>query len=158
MKPVKRILTFVLCLCLLGSMVSAFAAEIELPGAESIDALSRRISELLDELDLREKLEDLDTDALLADIKALAQESASMDDETLNEAIRALTEKHGLSLNDEQIAKLVKLCRSAEKGTELKDKAENAKEKATGFWQRFREFAHRAAAFFTKLSAFLQKV
>ena len=147
-----------LCLCLLGSMVSAFAAEIELPGAEGIDALSQRITELLDELDLREKLDELDMEALLSDIKALAQESASMEDDELDAAIRDLAKKHGLTLSDEQIAKLAKLCRSAEKGSELKDKAENAKEKATGFWQRFREFAHRAAAFFTKLGAFLQKI
>ena len=154
----KRLLCFILALCLLCGMGSALALDIELPGSDGIDALSERITELLEESNLREKLDELDMDSLLADVKALAKECAEMDDAALDAAIRALADKHGLSLDDEQVARIAKLCRSAEKGAELKDKAADAKDRAVGFWQRVREFSHKAAAFFQKLGALLEKV
>ena len=152
----KRLLSFILALCLLCGMGSALA--LDLPGGDGIDDLTDRISALLEDLDLREKLDDLDMDTLMADIKDLTQRSGDLSDEELDEAIRALAEKHGLSLDDEQIAKVAKLCRSLEKGAELKDKAADAKAKATGFLQRVRIFAHKAAAFFQKLGTLLEKV
>ena len=154
----RRFLCFILAFCLLCSMGSAFAIDFDLPGGNAADDLSARLTELFDELELRDKLDELDMETLGKDIRLLAQQSSALSDEELSAAIRTLAEKHGISLDDEQIAKIAKLCRSLEKGTELKDKAADAKEKASGFWQRVREFSHKAAAFFTKLGALLEKL
>lgn len=153
----KRLLCFILVLCLFCGTGAAFALDIELPDG-GFDDLAGRFSALFDDLDLRDKLDELDLETLMADIKALAKQSDTLSDEELNEAIRALAEKHGLTLDDEQIAKIVKLCRSLEKGAELKDKAADAKEKASGLWQRVRIFSHKAAAFFQKFGKWLEKI
>ena len=152
----KRLICFLLCLCLLAGMCCASA--VELPDSGDLDEFTERIRTGWEELGIREKLEDLDMDGLGEDLRALARESGELDDAALEARIRALAEKHGVTLDEDQVQKIVKLFRSYEKGAAVKEKAAEAKEKAAGFWQSFREFAHRAAAFFSKLGSLLQKI
>ena len=152
----RRLICFLLCLSLLGGMGAALA--VELPDAADAAEFAERIRARWEELEIRERLEDLDMEGIGDDLRALAQESAGLDDEALEARIRALAAKHGVTLDDAQVEKIVKLFRSAEKGAAVKEKAEDAKEKAAGFLQSLRGLAHKAAAFFQKLGALLQKV
>jgi len=151
----KRVLCLILVLALLCTTGNAFA--LELKENDSVDDLTERVSDLFEELNLREKLDDIDLKKLVADIKLLTEGSVGMDDETLEETIRTLAEEYGLALNDEQVAKILKLCRSVEKGAELKGKAVELKAKAVGLMLRIRLFAHKAASVLQKAGSLLER-
>ena len=129
MMRMKRILSAALLLCLLAAVLSpaAFAAEPPALG-DFMDRygplLNEGLGSLTDWLDgqadrlapeFRRTLKDLDADALLSDLLALAGETADMDDAQLREAVLALAEKHGVHLVDSQVEQLMKLCRTLEK-------------------------------------------
>ena len=152
----KHFLAFLLCLCLLCSLCSAYA--LDLPDMETADQFAERIRTIWEDLDIREKLDDLDLDGLGADLRALAAESAELSDSALEARIRAIAEKHGVTLDDGQVQKVVKIFRSYEKGVDVKGKAETLKEKAAGVVEFLRSLAHKASSFFLKLGGLLQKI
>jgi len=154
----KRLLCLLLCLCLFAGMGSALAAD--MPEVEISERLVRRLTEQWDDPEFKDKLASLDgvdLEDLGEELKALAQEAETLSDEELAARLKALAEARGISLSDDQVQTLLKLLRTYEKGTELKEKAEDVKEKTTGFVAAFRGFAHKAAAFFQRLSDFLKK-
>ena len=154
----KRFISLLLCLCI-GLSVGAlpvFAAE--LPALDSLDRFGELIGNWWDDLELKEKFDDLDAEGLREDLGVLLKESAALDDDALAERIRETAAAHGVTLNDEQVESLLKLLRTVEKGAEVKDKAGEAKEKAGKFIDSLRGFAHKAGTFFRKLADFLQKI
>ena len=151
----KRLLCFILALCLLCGMSIVFAATPE--ENSSMEEFSRRIGEFGKELDLRDKLDDVELSGLGDELKALLKDSAELDDDALAAQIREIAEAHGVTLNDEQVQKLVKLLRTYEKGADVKEKAEDVKAKAVGLMEHLRTFAHKAAGFFQKLGTWLEK-
>ena len=106
----KRLLCFILALCLLCGMSIVFAATPE--ENSSMEEFSRRIGEFGKELDLRDKLDDVELSGLGDELKALLKDSAELDDDALAAQIREIAEAHGVTLNDEQVQKLVKLLRT----------------------------------------------
>lgn len=151
MKLFSRILSLLLCLLLLGG--SALAVD---TGA---DELLDRITAFWDSLDLKESL---DLSSLTADIRALADESAQLDDEALESRIRALAEGRGLSLNDAQIQQLLQLIRTLEtgieKGNALKNKLQAFQAWVSNSFQALRDFFRRAADLFNRIVDWFDKL
>ena len=154
----KRFICLLLCLslCLGAGALPAFAAE--LPSLESLDRFGELVGDWWDDLELKEKFDDLDAEGLREDLGTLLKESAALDDDALAARIRETAAAHGVTLNDEQVESLLKLLRTFEKGAEVKEKAGEAKEKAGKFIESLRGFAHKAGTFFRKLGDFLQKI
>jgi len=150
----KRFLCFILAFCFLGGTGSVMAVDFDLP----VDGISEKITQFFEDLALEEKLDDLEMETLISDAKALVERSAALTVEQLHDAIVAFAAQHGITLNDEQVSSFAKLCRSLEKGVDLKEKADGAKVQAANLWQRFREIAHKAAGFFLKLGTWLQRI
>lgn len=151
MKLFSRILCLLLCLLLLGG--SALAAD------SGADTLLDRISEFWDTLDLQDAL---DLSSLTSGVRALAEESAQLDDEALEARIRALAEEQGIPLNDAQIKQLLQLVRSLETGIE---RGNSAKGKLQAFqaWlnnclQALRDLFRRIAEAFQRIGSWLDKL
>lgn len=136
----KRLISFLLILCLLASFGLAFAVELKLDDKPELD---ERIADLLEKYDAKDMLDD---------IKALLEESSGLSDEQLGERISALADSHGITLSDEQIDQIITVCRTLEKGQTLKESVEQGKEKVGGFFQSIRIFAQKAANFFQRIS------
>ena len=125
----KKWIAAALIFCLTLAALSPAAAAADLPDAgELIDRLGGLTEEGLSALtdwfegqtaklapELRETLRDADTEALFSDFKALAGQTAGMDDDALRAAILALAEKHGIHLVDSQTEQIMGLCRALEK-------------------------------------------
>ena len=151
----KRLLCFILALCLLCCTCFVLAAGPE--DNVQVEEFTRRIGEFWKDLKLKDKLDDLEFSGLGDDLKALLQESAALDDDELEARIREIAASHGVTLDDEQAQNLAKLLRTYEKGAEVKEKAEDAREKAAGWMDHLRSFAHKAAGVFQKLGTWLEK-
>ena len=151
----KRLLCFILALCLLCGAVSVFSAAAE--DEDRIGEFTRRVGEFWSELELKDKLDELELSGLGDDLKALLQDSAALDDDELEARIREIAAAHGVTPDDEQVEKLAKLVRTYEKGADIKEKAEDAREKAAGLMDHLRAFAHKAAGVFQKLGTWLEK-
>jgi len=154
----KRFICLLLCLCICLGAGALPVSAAELPSLDSLDRFSDLIGDWWDDLELKEKLDDLDAEGLREDLGALLKESAALDDETLAGRIRETAAAHGVTLSDEQVESLLKLLRTFEKGMEVKEKADNAKEKAGKFLDSLRGFASKAGTFFRKLGDFLQRI
>ena len=151
MKLFSRLLSLLLCLLLLGG--SVLAAD------SGTDTLLDRITEFWDTLDLPDMP---DLSSLTEGVRALAEESAQLDDETLENRICALAEEQGLPLNDAQVQQLLQLVRSletgVEKGKSVKNKLQALQAWFTGTLQTLRDFFQRVADVFRRLGDWLDKL
>lgn len=138
----KRFISFLLIICMLCPLSGAFAADLG-------DTLEQQIEEMLEKYHAKD---------MLGDIKDLLKDAKNYSDEELKERIQDMAEARGVDLSDAQIDQIVKLCRTLDKGQELKSDLENGKEKVSGFLQGFRSFAQRASSFFLKLSNLFGKL
>ena len=151
MKSFSQMLCLLLCLLFLGG--GALAAD---GGA---DTLPDRISDFWDSLELQDAL---DLSSLTAGVRALAEESAQLDDEALEARIRALAEEQGIPLNDAQIKQLLQLVRSLETGIE-KGNSAKGKLQAIQTWlvsclQTLRDLFRRIAEAFQRIGGWLDKL
>ena len=152
---IKNVFLFALVLCLLAALSPAAFAD-EPPALEDfIDRYGPLLGDGLDALndwldgqasrlapELRRTLKDMDTDALLSDLTALAGKTAGMDDDELRDAVLALAEKHGVHLVDSQVEQLMSLCRTLEKlnASQLRERVDALKKELNpgglrGAWQ-----------------------
>ena len=151
MKLFSRLLSLLLCLLLLGG--SVLAAD------SGTDTLPDRITEFWDTLDLPDMP---DLSSLTEGVRALAEESAQLDDEALGDQIRALAEDQGIPLNDAQIRQLLQLIRSLETGIErgaaAKNKLEALRAWFTGTLQTLRDFFQQVADVFRRVGEWIGKL
>ena len=151
MKLFSRSLCLLLCLLLLGGSVLAADGD--------TDSLLDRVSDFWDSLDLQDTL---DLPTLTEGVRALAEESAQLDDEALGDQIRAPAEDQGIPLNDAQVRQLLQLVRSLETGIE---KGNSAKNKLQAFqaWlsgtiQVLRDLFQRVAEAFRRIGDWFDKL
>lgn len=112
---------------------------------------------------LAEQIGDLDATRIVSGLKDLLGDTAGMSDEELRESIVSVAGKFGVTLSDSQIRQLIELCRSLEKldPSALKERVEDAKEtirrveeardKAAGFYAKFKAFLAAASEFLEKI-------
>lgn len=151
MKLFSRLLCLLLCLLLLGG--SALAAD------SGGDELLDRITDFWNSLGLKDAL---DLSPLTSEVRALADESAQLDDDALEARIRALAEEQGIHLNDAQIQQLLQLVRTLEagieKGNSLKNKFQAFQAWVSNAFQALRDFFQRAAELFQRIGDWLGKL
>ena len=151
MKLFSKLLCLLLCLLLLGG--GALAADFD------TEDLFERVREYWDSLDLGDAPE---LSSLTGGVRALAEESARLDDEALETRIRALAEEQGIPLNDAQIKHLVQLVRSLETGIQrsnsAKGKLEAARDWLTATLQALRDFFQRVADVFRRVGEWIDKL
>jgi len=142
-KFAKLMICMALCFCCLGCHYFVNAAEEPAAFdefAQKYKSLVENGAEALDELTggrsteyagkLAEELEKCKPEELSKDLRALLDVTATMSDEELKESISQMSEKYSISLKEEQLDALVKLCRKLENFSmdELKAKLTTAKE------------------------------
>lgn len=139
----KKLYALALLFCLLGGLfslaapVSAAAPDdfAERYGpllADGLDDLADWLSGKTAELapELRETLENLNSDRLFSDFRDLLGDTSELDDAQLRARIEAVAEAHGITLVESQIAQLMRLCRAMEKfdGDGLRERARALRE------------------------------
>lgn len=84
--------------------------------------------ELTTTAELADEIGSADSTAIVNELKLMLDETSKMTDDELRQQIIAIAEEYGVNLTDEQIAKLIDLCRSLEKldVNQLKAKVEQA--------------------------------
>lgn len=80
--------------------------------------------------ELADQIGSADSTAIVNELKLILDETSKMSDEELRQQILAIAEEYGVNLTDEQISKLISLCRSLEKldVSQLKEKVEKAQQ------------------------------
>jgi len=97
----------------LGDFIERYAPLLDDGFSSLTDWLNDRTATLAPELS--DTLNDIDTQNLLSDLRALVGETSGMSDGDLREAIISLSEAHGIHLVDSQVQQLMDLCRTLEK-------------------------------------------
>ena len=153
----KRFIGLLLCLCCCLGVAAVGTHAAQLPSLDSLENIGELIGDWWNDLEVKDKLEEFDTEGLRDELGNLLKESAALSDEALAERIRETAAAHGVTLDDTQVENLIKLLRTFEKGAEVKEKTEEAKEKAGKFVGTLRNIALKAGNFFRKFGDFLQK-
>jgi len=85
--------------------------------------------------DLADAIGGINSTAIVSDLKLLLDETRNMSDDELMAEIRSVSSHYGVSLSEDQIDQLVKLCRSMEKldVSQLTERIENVKQKLINF-------------------------
>lgn len=80
--------------------------------------------------ELADEIGSADSTAIVNELKLILDETKNMSDDELRQQIIDIAEEYGVNLSDEQIAKLISLCRSLEKLdiSQLKEKVEQAQQ------------------------------
>lgn len=80
--------------------------------------------------ELADEIGDADSTAIVNELKLILDETRNMTDDELRQQIIDIAKEYGVTLSDEQIAKLIDLCRSLEKldVNQLKEKVEQAQQ------------------------------
>ena len=101
---------------------------------QTLDDVAKQmaIQQLITAADLADALGTVDAAAVVDDVRSILDQTRSMSDEELSEQIRSLAAEHGVRLNDYQVRQLLNLCRQMEKlsDSELVDKIEDLKDTA----------------------------
>ena len=97
---------------------------------ESLSEAAKEIGtqELTTTAELADEIGSADSTAIVNELKLMLDETSKMSDDELRQQIIAIAEEYGVNLTDEQITKLIDLCRSLEKldVNQLKAKVEQA--------------------------------
>lgn len=80
--------------------------------------------------ELADEIGSADSTAIVNELKLILDETRNMTDDELRQQIIDIAKEYGVTLSDEQIAKLIELCRSLEKldVSQLKEKVEQAQQ------------------------------
>lgn len=97
---------------------------------ESLNEAAKEIGtqELTTTAELADEIGSADSTAIVNELKLILDETCKMSDEELRQQIIDIANEYGVSLTEDQIAKLIDLCRSLEKldVNQLKEKVEQA--------------------------------
>lgn len=132
--------------------------------AELADALEDAGIDVPENSDqLAEEISNADAVAIVNELKLILDETQNMSDEELHDQIVQIAADYGYVLSEENIARLIELCRSLEglSISELTDKVEQFKsgvEKAKQYADTVQEYAEKANSFGEKISSFFQSV
>ena len=124
----KKLPAALLCVCLLLAALSPAACAADAPALDDfIDRYGPLLGDGLDSLtdwladktadiapELRETLQDVDTEDLFSDLKDLVGDTKGLDDAALKARIEEVAEAHGIHLVESQVKQMMKLCRTLE--------------------------------------------
>lgn len=140
-----------------AALTGIFKAYEDISG-ETLDEAAKLLGtqELVITAELADEIGKYDAVTIVNELKALLGETETMSDDELREEIRRLAKQYDVGISDEQIEKLISLCRSFEKLSveELKEKVERAQDTI----KRFSKAKEKAADFAEKASGFVEKV
>ena len=136
---------------------------------KKLDDLAKLIStqELTITGDLASEIGNMDSTAIVNDLKLMLDETKSMSDAKLKETILNIAGEYGVKLSDKQISQLISLCRSLEKlDTEALrsnveyvqgtlNKLSGAKMERTGFIGTATKVIESIGSFFQRIGRFL---
>ena len=154
----RKFFTTLLVVCLLAAALTApaRAADGSLDNfvdrygpllSDGLSALNDWLADQTAELapELRETLQDVDTDDLFRDLKDMVGDTKDLDDAELKARIEAVAEAHGIHLVESQVEQLMKLCRTLEglDASELRERTDELGEQLDrvapgglkGLWQ-----------------------
>ncbi len=138
---------------------------------EELDDTAKLVStqELTITGELAEQIGEMDSMAIVNELKLLLDETRQMSDSEIREKIVAIAGEYGVTLNDKQIGQLISLCRSLEKldGDALKTRVEeiqdtlkkvsDAKTQVVGFVQSVKKTIESIKGFFEKIGRLFGK-
>ena len=138
---------------------------------EKLDDLAKLVStqELTITGELAEEIGEMDSTAIVNDLKLVLDETRNMSDEEIRTQITAIAGDYGVKLTDKQLDQLIELCRSLEKldGDALKARVEEiqgtlrkvkeAKTKVVGFVQTVKKVVESVRSFFERLGRLFGK-
>lgn len=97
---------------------------------KSLDEVAKEVGtqELTVTAELADEIGSADSTAIVNELKLMLDETRNMTDDELRQQIIEIADEYGVKLTDDQISKLIELCRSLEKldVSELKAKVEQA--------------------------------
>lgn len=134
-----------------------------------LDDLAKLVStqELTITGELAEEIGDMDSTAIVNELKLMLDETRKMSDAQIRAEIVAIAGEYNVKLTDKQVDQLVELCRSLEKldGDALKSRVEeiqgtlkkvsNAKTQVVGFVQTVKKAVESVKSFFDRIGKFL---
>jgi len=149
-----------------GALAGIYYAYEDLTG-QTMDELRKSAStqELTVTGDLAEAVGDLDAADIVSDIKSALSAAGDLSDEQLKEIILAAAYQYNVSLTDQQISQLIKLCRSLvsldeagllDRVTEMQDTIDRVTTAASGiasFFRTVKEIVTSVIDFFGKIKA-----
>ena len=138
---------------------------------QKLDDLAKLVStqELTITGELAEEIGNMDSTAIVNDLKMILDETKNMSDAEIREQIVAIAGQYNVKLTDSQLSQLISLCRSLEKldGDALKARVEevqntlkkvsDAKTKVVGFVQTVKKVVESVRGFFERISALFKK-
>ena len=136
---------------------------------EKLDDLAKLVStqELTITGELAEEIGNMDSTAIVNDLKLILDETKNMTDDEIRQEIIAIAAQYNVTLTDSQIKQLIDLCRSLEKldGDALKARVEevqqtlkkvsDAKTQVVGFVQTVKKVVTSIKSFFERIGGIL---
>lgn len=136
---------------------------------EKLDDLAKLVStqELTLTGELAEEIGNMDSTAIVNDLKLILDETKNMTDDEIRQEIIAIAAQYNVTLTDSQIKQLIDLCRSLEKldGDALKARVEevqqtlkkvsDAKTQVVGFVQTVKKVVTSIKSFFERIGGIL---
>ena len=147
-----------------AALTGVYKAYEDLTG-KKLDDLAKAVStqELTITGELANEIGDMDSTAIVNDLKMMLDETAQMTDEEIREQIIQIAGRYNVSLTDNQINQLIRLCRSLEglDADALKDRVEevqntlkkvsDAKTQVIGFVEQVKKVVTSIKSFFEKI-------